>query len=121
MLKPNCAPAWEYVAIPLGSSSAAPVMSPGPNCFTRGSSAMLLSSLTIATLQNGLKSHAGRRRWIEGSLGANRIVRAICASRMRRDGASEGLKRYRRQYAGAADAALTPLGQLLTKDDLYDT
>ena len=31
------------------------------------------------------------------------------------------LKRYRRQCAGAADAALTPHGQLLTKDDLYDT
>jgi hypothetical protein len=28
---PNCAPACEYVAIPLGSSSAAPVISPGPS------------------------------------------------------------------------------------------
>jgi hypothetical protein len=29
--KPNCAPACEYVAIPDGSSSLAPVMRPGPN------------------------------------------------------------------------------------------
>ena len=28
--RPNCAPACEYVAMPLGSSSAAPVMRPGP-------------------------------------------------------------------------------------------
>ena len=28
---PNCAPVMEYVAIPEGSSSAAPVMTPGPN------------------------------------------------------------------------------------------
>ena len=31
--KPNCAPACEYVAIPDGSSSAAPVTSPGPKIF----------------------------------------------------------------------------------------
>ena len=31
MEKPNCAPTWEYVAIPLGSSSAAPVTGPGPS------------------------------------------------------------------------------------------
>src|ERR1017187_5223062 len=30
-LVPSCAPAMEYVAIPEGSSSAAPVMSPGPS------------------------------------------------------------------------------------------
>jgi hypothetical protein len=30
-LKPNEAPATEYVAIPEGSSSAAPVITPGPN------------------------------------------------------------------------------------------
>ena len=30
MSRPNCAPAWEYVAMPLGSSSATPVISPGP-------------------------------------------------------------------------------------------
>ena len=29
-LVPSCAPAIEYVAIPDGSSSAAPVISPGP-------------------------------------------------------------------------------------------
>lgn len=28
---PNCAPAWEYVAIPLGSSSDAPVIKPSPS------------------------------------------------------------------------------------------
>src|SRR5512138_2377570 len=33
--KPNCAPAWEYVAMPLGSSSAAPVIRPGPSCRRR--------------------------------------------------------------------------------------
>src|ERR1019366_844739 len=33
--KPNCAPAWEYVAIPLGSSSDAPVMRPGPRTLRR--------------------------------------------------------------------------------------
>ena len=30
-LVPNCAPVMEYVAIPEGSSSAAPVMTPGPS------------------------------------------------------------------------------------------
>jgi hypothetical protein len=30
MFRPNCAPAWEYVAMPLGSSSATPVINPGP-------------------------------------------------------------------------------------------
>ena len=29
--RPNCAPACEYVAMPDGSSSAAPVISPGPS------------------------------------------------------------------------------------------
>ncbi len=29
--KPNCAPAWEYVAMPEGSSSDAPVIRPGPS------------------------------------------------------------------------------------------
>ena len=29
-LNPNCAPTWEYVAIPDGSSSDAPVTTPGP-------------------------------------------------------------------------------------------
>src|SRR5512144_3056473 len=33
--KPNCAPAWEYVAMPLGSSSAAPVVRPGPRALKR--------------------------------------------------------------------------------------
>ncbi|MFI5425017.1 MAG: hypothetical protein WB706_08285 [Nitrososphaeraceae archaeon] len=33
MPKPNLAPACEYVAIPEGSSSAAPVTTPGPNDF----------------------------------------------------------------------------------------
>src|SRR4030081_3280972 len=93
MLYPNCAPAWKYVAIPLGSSSAAPVMRPGPSCFTRGSSAMLLSNLTIAVLQKRTMSPTRRRRWrSKHQVGANRIVRAFCASRIRRDGASEGPK-----------------------------
>jgi hypothetical protein len=34
MLEPNWAPTLEYVAIPLGSSSAAPVTSPGPNILS---------------------------------------------------------------------------------------
>ena len=33
-LVPSCAPAMEYVAIPDGSSSAAPVMIPGPSDFS---------------------------------------------------------------------------------------
>ena len=33
-LVPSCAPATEYVAIPEGSSSAAPVMMPGPSDFS---------------------------------------------------------------------------------------
>src|ERR1019366_809665 len=32
-LVPSCAPATEYVAIPDGSSSAAPVITPGPSDF----------------------------------------------------------------------------------------
>src|SRR5450755_4508709 len=32
-LVPSCAPATEYVAMPDGSSSAAPVMTPGPSAF----------------------------------------------------------------------------------------
>src|SRR5512140_1428672 len=32
-LVPSCAPATEYVAMPDGSSSAAPVMTPGPSDF----------------------------------------------------------------------------------------
>ena len=31
VVNPNLAPAWEYVAIPDGSSSLAPVISPGPS------------------------------------------------------------------------------------------
>jgi hypothetical protein len=34
MLEPNWAPTLEYVAIPLGSSSAAPVTNPGPNILS---------------------------------------------------------------------------------------
>ena len=33
-LVPSCAPAMEYVAMPEGSSSAAPVMIPGPSDFS---------------------------------------------------------------------------------------
>jgi len=33
--KPNLAPAWEKVAIPDGSSSEAPVISPGPKDFRK--------------------------------------------------------------------------------------
>ena len=33
--KTKAAPVTEYVEIPDGSSSAAPVMSPGPSCFTQ--------------------------------------------------------------------------------------
>src|SRR6202048_1615700 len=109
MLYPNCAPAWEYVAIPLGSSSAAPVMRPGPNCFTRGSSAMLLSSLTIAVLQKRTISPTREKTVeIEGSKSARTesfeplAPPAFGGTALRRD-----LKRYRRQCAGAAEAALT--------------
>src|SRR6266404_6177921 len=35
MSKPNCAPTCEYVATPLGSSSAAPVIRPGPRRVNR--------------------------------------------------------------------------------------
>ena len=35
-LVPSCAPATEYVAMPDGSSSAAPVMIPGPSDFSSG-------------------------------------------------------------------------------------
>src|SRR5664279_1771168 len=34
MLNPNWAPTWEYVAMPLGSSSDAPVISPGPRMLS---------------------------------------------------------------------------------------
>jgi hypothetical protein len=40
--KPNCAPAYEYLAIPLRLSSAVPVISPGPNA---------LSSLDLLVVQ----------------------------------------------------------------------
>src|SRR5216683_8208586 len=95
-------------------------MRPGPNCFTRGSSVMLLSSLTIAILQKRKESHVGRRRRkSEDQIRRERVVRAICAFRIRRDGASGDLKRYRRQCAGAARAALTTTTRTSThKDDL---
>ena len=32
---PNCAPAWEYVAMPEGSSSLAPVIIPGPRLLKK--------------------------------------------------------------------------------------
>lgn len=35
MAVPNCAPTCEYVAMPLGSSSAAPVIKPGPKRNTK--------------------------------------------------------------------------------------
>src|ERR1700722_5350891 len=34
MAEPNCAPTREYFAIPLGSSSAAPVTNPGPKILS---------------------------------------------------------------------------------------
>ena len=36
ILYPNCAPAWENVAIPDGSSSEVPVINPGPKDFKKG-------------------------------------------------------------------------------------
>src|ERR1700730_1589114 len=66
-------------------------MSPGPNCFTRGSSVMLLSSLTIAILQKRNESHVGAKAAVIGgsNTAGTEALRAIFAFRMRRDGASE--------------------------------
>lgn len=51
--RPNFAPTWEYVAISDGSSSAAPVIRPGPN-------ALIIWDIDfIRTLLNGAKSESG--------------------------------------------------------------
>src|SRR5450631_2379769 len=42
---PNCAPACEYVAMPDGSSSAAPVIRPGPSCRAQSRSLLFISLL----------------------------------------------------------------------------
>src|SRR6202790_3024597 len=105
--------------MPLGSSSAAPVMSPGPNCLTRGLSAMLLSRLTIAILQNrtwspmwekGWKSEDQDRREPNGSSPLR-----LPHSAGRRFGGSKALSS---QSAGAAHAALTTTYTTTHKDDL---
>jgi len=47
MAYPNCAPAIEYVATPLGSSSAAPVIKPGPIFFKYLSTLLLNPPIII--------------------------------------------------------------------------
>src|SRR5713101_9118863 len=98
-------------------------MRPGPNCFTRGSSVMLLSSLTIAILQKRKGSHVGRRRRKsedqirqEPSPFEPFAPSAFGGTALRRD-----LKRYRRQCAGAALAALTTTRTSTHEDDLCNT
>src|ERR1700680_5126282 len=69
MPNPNCAPTCEYVAIPLGSSSEAPVIRPGPNL--RNSCAMV-SFLGSAV---SVKAATFSAWFIREPFGENRISR----------------------------------------------
>src|SRR6185369_10676284 len=59
--KRNCAPACEYVAMPLGSSSAAPVMRPGPSRLVTlsVSSSSSAGSVVVSAGWIGIESLAG--------------------------------------------------------------
>src|ERR1700722_7199360 len=91
--------------MPLGSSSAAPVMRPGPNCFTREFSVMLLSRLTIAILQKRTTARAKEGVENGGSEPARAgFLEPFGPSATGGGGASEGLKVYQRP-------ARVPLGR----------
>src|SRR5207344_567483 len=56
--KPNCAPIWLCVPIPLGSSSAAPVTRPGPSRrhrLSNGEPVRLLGASFMVLLRRGIK------------------------------------------------------------------
>src|ERR1700686_5773593 len=106
--------------MPLGSSSAAPVRSPGPNCLARGLSAMLLSRLTIAILQNRTWSPMWEKGWWKSEDQDGREPNGSSPLRLphsagRRFG---GPKPLSSQSAGAAHAALTTTYTTTHKDDL---
>src|SRR5271165_1033789 len=94
--------------MPLGSSSAAPVMRPGPNSLTRGFSVMLLSSLTIALLQkwNGSRAEEGGESQDQDG---HELKGCSCHLRLPRAAERRfgGPKASSGHSAGAADAALT--------------
>src|ERR1700722_20937190 len=101
--------------MPLGSSSAAPVMRPGPNCFTREFSVMLLSRLTIAILQKRTTARAKEGVENGGSEPARAgFLEPFAPSAIGGGGGSEGLKRYRRQARVPRVGRPHPLVLLLT-------
>src|SRR5664279_5540647 len=108
--------------MPLGSSSAAPVMRPGPNCLTRGSSVMLFSSLTIAMLQQCTWSPEREQRWKSEDQDRRKLEDRSSHLRLSAFGRTAlrgmDLKRHRAK-AGAAHAALTTTYTTTHKDDLF--
>src|SRR5512141_2184393 len=56
---PNCAPVLEYVAIPEGSSSAAPVMTPGPSAAAMRRSAETFGGFEGADISRRVVSGVG--------------------------------------------------------------
>src|SRR5271168_820443 len=95
--------------MPLGSSSAAPVIRPGPSCFTRGSSVRLFISFTIAYLRGEpMQSAVHARR--DGNRGF--APPALVGTAPGQPGAIE-------LSAAAADAALTTTRTTTHKVDLY--
>jgi hypothetical protein len=93
MPNPSCAPAWAYVPIPEGSSSEAPVMSPGPRLRnTRGTPA---------------PAGAPRRRFSAATVTSSPRVepqgKARTACRCRRAGESRASPEY--AHAGATFSA----------------
>src|SRR5580692_5458148 len=70
MLEPNWAPTLEYVAIPLGSSSAAPVTNPGPNIlsvFRHQLSDLGEVSITVAPANSRILGSAPMGSLVEAS------------------------------------------------------
>src|SRR6478672_9275051 len=61
--RPNCAPACEYVAMPLGSSSAAPVIRPGPRRSRNLRVRWLMDAPTLNDADRGRRSIPARRRF----------------------------------------------------------
>ena len=108
--------------MPLGSSSAAPVMRPGPNCFTRGSSAMLLIRLTMARHQKAAKFQK-RIRSPEGEgveIGGSRPARSaifgpFAPSALGRTALRGNLRRHRVKARVLRAQHRSPHVQLLTR------
>src|ERR1700704_1396565 len=105
--------------MPLGSSSAAPVMRPGPNCLTLGFSAMLFSNLTIAALEKrpGPASVIGwnsKDHWARTESGRAIAPSAFCRTALPMTEALSG------RCEGAAHAALTATDTTTHEDDLCD-